>query len=91
MQVDAEEKARSGYACTSLEYAWAREIKNVAEWMKTDWHEARALKSANPWLFNLVAQCHRAEQEAEPLQLKTTQAEMEAEKSHQDAANHAYQ
>lgn len=90
LQTEAEENAGSVFPCPVPIYGWARELKNVAEWGGLNIVEARELKKRDPWFFSLISLAQKAEQEAEPIQLKTAQAEAEAERNHNDAANHAY-
>lgn len=85
LQKDAEEKS-GGFACPAPEYNWAREIKTVGDWTGDGWESARRLRAENPYLFALLERSASAEQDAEPLQIKTMEAERAAQEAHDEAA-----
>lgn len=89
LQKDKEEEAPLHESPIPL-YGWAKNIQRVAEWDKTNWHLARELSEHNPFLFEFLLGCANVEKDAEPIQLKTLQAEREADDEHEKAASGAW-
>jgi len=88
LELDKKQEQSDGerYDCPVPEYLEDKTIQKVQTWAGCSFNEAFDMLNENPVRFDRILGWANAEAEAEPHAYKRAKAEMEAEKSHNEAA-----